>query len=117
MLITILKSKLHHARVTESELEYQGSLTIDPDLMDEVRLHSYEKILVANMANGERLETYAIPGERGSKTICLNGATAHKGSVGDRLIIFAFAQIEEEDAASHKPQVIVLDENNDIITL
>ena len=115
MLITLLKSKLHHARVTESELEYQGSLTIDPVLMDGVRMRAYEKILVANMANGERFETYAIPGERGSKTICLNGATAHKGAVGDRLIIFAFAQIDEAEAASHKPLVLVLDESNDVI--
>jgi len=115
MLITLLKSKLHHARVTQSELEYAGSLTIDPDLMDEVRMRPYEKILIANMANGERFETYAIAGERGSKVICLNGATAHKGSVGDRLIIFSFAQVEEAEAASHKPMVIVLDEKNNII--
>ncbi len=112
MLITLLKSKLHHARVTESELEYNGSLTIDRDLMDGVRLHPYEKILVANMANGERFETYAIPGPRGSGVICLNGATAHKGTVGDRLIVFAFAQLSEDEVASHKPRVIVLDQNN-----
>ena len=117
MLITMLKSKLHHARVTESELEYQGSLTIDRQLMDDVRMHPYEKILVANMANGERFETYAIPAERGSKVICLNGATAHRGAVGDRLIIFSFAQIEESAVAAHKPRVLVLDENNDVITL
>jgi aspartate 1-decarboxylase len=117
MLITMLKSKLHHARVTEAELEYQGSLTIDQDLMDDVRLRPYEKILVANMANGERFETYAIPAERGSKVICLNGATAHKGSVGDRLIIFAFAQIEEKEVAAHKPLVVVLDENNNKIEM
>jgi aspartate 1-decarboxylase len=115
MLLTMLKSKLHHARVTQSELEYAGSLTIDPDLMDAIRMHPYEKILIANMANGERFETYAISGERGSKVICLNGATAHKGSVGDRLIIFSFAQVEEEEVASHKPLVLVLDENNDVI--
>jgi len=116
MLITMLKSKLHHARVTESELEYAGSLTIDRQLMDGVRLRPYEKILVANMANGERFETYAIPAERGSRTICLNGATAHKGSVGDRLIIFAFAQLDDAEAASHRPLVLVLDENNDVIS-
>ncbi len=115
MLVTMLKSKLHHARVTQSELEYQGSLTIDQQLMDDIRMHPYEKILVANMANGERFETYAIPAERGSKVICLNGATAHLGSVGDRLIIFSFAQIEDADVAAHKPRVLVLDENNDVI--
>jgi len=112
MLITMLKSKLHHARVTESELEYNGSLTIDRDLMDGVRLRPYEKILVANMANGERFETYAIPAPRGSRTICLNGATAHKGAVGDRLIIFAFAQLSEDEVASHKPRVTILDAEN-----
>ncbi len=112
MLITMLKSKLHHARVTESELEYNGSLTIDRDLMDCVRLRPYEKILVANMANGERFETYAIPAPRGSGTICLNGATAHKGTVGDRLIIFAFAQLSEDEVAAHKPLVTVLDAEN-----
>ena len=115
MLVTMLKSKLHHARVTESELEYQGSLTIDRQLMDDIRMYPYEKILVANMANGERFETYAIPAERGSKVICLNGATAHRGGVGDRLIIFAFGQIEESEVAAHKARVLVLDENNDVI--
>lgn len=112
MLITMLKSKLHHARVTECELEYNGSLTIDRDLMDGVHLRPYEKILIANMANGERFETYAIPGPRGSGMICLNGATAHKGAVGDRLIIFAFAQLSEDEVASHKPRVTVLDAFN-----
>jgi len=112
MLITMLKSKLHHARVTESELEYNGSLTIDRDLMDSVRLRPYEKILVANMANGERFETYAIPAPRGSRTICLNGATAHKGAVGDRLIIFAFAQLSDAEVATHHPLVTILDADN-----
>jgi len=112
MLITMLKSKLHHAHVTQSELEYNGSLTIDQNLMDSVRLRPYEKILVANMANGERFETYAIPGERGSGIICLNGATAHKGAVGDRLIVLAFAQLSEEEVAAHKPLITVLDSKN-----
>lgn len=112
MLISLLKSKLHHARVTECELEYNGSLTVDIELMEKVNLYPYEKILVANMANGERFETYAIPGKRGSGIICLNGATAHKGAVGDRLIIFAFAQMCEEEIKNHSPQVLVLDENN-----
>jgi aspartate 1-decarboxylase len=115
MQITMLKSKLHHARVTESELEYAGSLGIDLDFMDEVHLRPYEKILIANMANGERFETYAIPAERGSRTICLNGATAHKGDVGDRLIVFAFAIVDEAEAAALKPRVLVFGENNEII--
>lgn len=115
MQITMLKSKLHHARVTESELEYPGSLGIDRDFMDDVHLRPYEKILIANMKNGSRFETYAIPAERGSKTICLNGATAHLGDVGDRLIIFAFAIVNEEEAAALKPRVLVFGEGNEII--
>ena len=115
MQLTMLKSKLHHARVTESELEYPGSLGIDRNFMDEIHLRPYEKILIANMANGERFETYAIPAERGSKTICLNGATAHKGDVGDRLIIFAFAIVDEAEAAALKPRVLVFGEGNEII--
>jgi len=115
MLRSVLKSKLHRAVVTESELEYEGSMGIDRQLMDDVRIIPYERILVANLANGERFETYAIPAERGSGTICLNGATAHKGSVGDRVIIFTFCQLTEEELASHRPLVYVLDENNEPI--
>jgi aspartate 1-decarboxylase len=112
MLVTLLKSKLHHARVTPCELEYNGSLTIDRDLMDLVRIHPYEKILVANLANGERFETYAIEAPRGSRIICLNGATAHKGKPGDRLIVFAFAHFTREEVPAHKPLVAVLDADN-----
>ena len=112
MHITLLKAKLHHARVTESALEYQGSLTIAADLMEAVGILPYEKILVANMANGERFETYAIAAEAGSGTICLNGATAHKGCVGDRLIIFSFALMTPEEVATHAPAVLVLDAAN-----
>ncbi len=112
MLSTILKSKLHRAAVTERELEYEGSMGIDQQLMDDVKIVPYEKILVANLANGERFETYAIPAERGSGTICLNGATAHKGSVGDRIIIFTFCQLTEDEMLTHHPLVYVLDENN-----
>jgi aspartate 1-decarboxylase len=112
MLQTMLKSKLHLARVTESLLEYEGSLSIDQDLMDAVKLRPYEKILVANMANGERFETYAIPGQRGSGVIGLNGAATHYGKVGDRLIIFAFGLLAADEVAAHRPLVLVLDERN-----
>ncbi len=112
MLITLLKSKLHHARVTSCELEYNGSMTIDRDLMNMVKMHPYEKILVSNLANGERFETYVIEAPRGSKIVCLNGATAHKGKPGDRLIIFAFGQFAPEEVASHHPMVAVLDADN-----
>jgi aspartate 1-decarboxylase len=112
MYSIMLKSKLHCATVTAAELEYEGSLTIDQDLMDAVKMLPYEKILVANLANGERFETYAIPGQRGSGMICLNGATAHKGEVGDRVIIFSFALIEEAALSAHHPLVLLLNENN-----
>jgi len=112
MFSAMLKSKLHKATVTDAQLEYEGSLTMDSDLMGAVKILPFEKILVANMANGERFETYAIPGEAGSGVICLNGATAHKGSVGDRLTIFAFGIVEEEEKSSHQPLILVLGENN-----
>lgn len=112
MQVTMLKAKLHHARVTECALEYQGSMTIDPDLLDAVGILPYEKILCANLRNGERFETYVIEAERGSRTVCLNGATAHKGAVGDRLIVFTFGLMSEEEAAAYKPRLLVLDENN-----
>ncbi len=115
MYSTLLKAKLHMARVTQCELEYEGSLTIDPELMEEVKILPYEKILVANVENGERFETYAIPGERGERMICLNGATAHKGTVGDRIIVFTFTQLPTEEARQHKPLVIILDANNQIV--
>lgn len=114
MYSTLLKSKLHFARVTESVREYEGSLTIDPDFMEQVKLVAYEKILVANVENGNRFETYAIPGDRGSRTIGLNGATTHLGSVGDRLIIFSFCQIETGCVATHRPLVLIFDENNGV---
>lgn len=112
MQITMLKSKLHTARVTEVQMDYEGSLMIDSLLMNKVNILPYEKILIANLANGERFETYAIPGEPGSGIISLNGATAYKGKVGDKIIIFAFATISQEEAHAHKPLILVLDENN-----
>jgi len=111
----MLKAKLHRAAVTSCELDYEGSITIDPDLLEKAGILPYEKVLVANLANGERFETYAISGEAGSREICLNGATAHKGSAGDRVIIFTFCAVSEEDAASHHPSVVVLDENNNVV--
>lgn len=108
----MLKSKIYKARVTAVELEYEGSLTIDMEIMEKVKISPYEKILVANMANGERFETYAIPAPSGSKTICLNGATAHKGSIGDRLIVFAFCLIQSGKVKAHRPLMVTLDEDN-----
>ncbi|MBQ7666402.1 MAG: aspartate 1-decarboxylase [Kiritimatiellae bacterium] len=109
MLSFFLKSKLHHLRVTEAQLEYQGSMTLDPDFLDAAGISQYEKILVANLENGERFETYAIAGARGSKVCCLNGATAHKGAPGDRVIVFTFCALTEDEAAVHKPRIVVFD--------
>ena len=112
MQVTLLKSKLLRAEVTDRALHYEGSLAIDSELMKQVGLIPYEKILVANIANGERLETYAIEAPKGSHTISLNGAAAHKGQIGDLLVIMSFAQLDEAEARSWKPKVIVLSDGN-----
>ena len=112
MTITLLKAKLHRISVTEAKLDYTGSLTIDEDLMDAVGILNYEKLLVANVDNGERFETYAIRGPRGSGVCCLNGAAAHKGKVGDKLIVMTWAQLSEDEARLFTPKIAVLDENN-----
>ena len=115
MQIHLLKSKIHRARVTAANVDYEGSLTIDRALMEKVGLHPYERILCGNMANGERFETYAIPAERGSGAIVLNGATAHLGKKGDRLTILNFAGVDAREMAQWKPRIIVLDEKNAIV--
>lgn len=112
MDVIMLKAKLHAARVTESVRDYEGSLMIDQDLMDAVGILPYEKILVSDVENGNRAETYAITGPRGSGVIGLNGAMSHLGSVGDRIIIFAFCSISAERAPQHRPRILVLDEKN-----
>ncbi|MFU8847654.1 MAG: aspartate 1-decarboxylase [Opitutales bacterium] len=112
MQLTLLKSKLLRAEVTDRALHYEGSLAIDSALMEQVGLRRYEKILVANIANGERFETYAIEAPKGSHTISLNGAAAHKGELGDLLVIMSFAQFDEQEAQSWKPKVLVLADGN-----
>ena len=115
MTVTLLKSKLHRIVVTEAKLDYTGSLTLDEDLMDAVGILNYEKLLVANVDNGERFETYAIRGPRGSGVCCLNGAAAHKGKVGDRLIVMTWAQMPEEEARAFTPRIGVMDANNHLV--
>lgn len=105
MELTLLKSKLHRIRVTEACLDYEGSLTLDPDDMEAVGIRQWEKILCADVENGNRFETYAIAGQRGSHVCCLNGAAAHQGQVGDRLIVMAFAQMSESEAEGFVPRV------------
>ena len=105
MQLTLLKSKLHRIRVTEACLDYEGSLTLDPDDMEAVGIVPYEKILCADVENGNRFETYAIAGARGSHVCCLNGAAAHQGRVGDRLIVMAFCRFAAEEARDWQPRV------------
>lgn len=112
MQSTLLKSKLLRAEITDRALHYEGSLAIDASLMEQVGLRRYEKILVANIANGERFETYAIEAPKGSHTISLNGAAAHKGEIGDLLVIMSFGQFQEEEADVWKPKVLVLADGN-----
>ena len=109
MLIEILKSKIHCARVTEANLNYMGSITIDEDLMDAANLIAGEKVSIVNNNNGERFETYIIKGERGSGCICLNGAAARKVQVGDIVIIMSYAMMDFEEAKSFKPSVVFPD--------
>lgn len=115
MKLMMLKSKLHHACVTHADVHYEGSLGIDTELLEAVALYPFEKILVGNVNNGERFETYVIPEPFGSRRIILNGATARLGVVGDRLIIMSFCQVREVDVREgrHRPRVLRLDDNND----
>jgi aspartate 1-decarboxylase len=115
MTISLLKSKIHRATVTGASLDYEGSLSIAADLAERVGLRRYERILVGNMANGERFETYVILAEAGSGKIELNGATARLGKVGDRLTIMSYAQCDAIEASTHVPAVIVLDEKNRVV--
>lgn len=112
MHLTMLKSKILRAEVTHAELHYEGSLAIDSELMEAVDLLPYEKILVANIANGERLETYAIPAPAGSKAFSLNGAAAHKGKPGDLLVIMSFTQVSAQEARQWQPHILVLGDHN-----
>ncbi len=111
---TMMKSKIHRATVTEANLNYVGSITIDENIMEEANILANEKVQVVNNNNGARLETYVITGERGSGTICLNGAAARLVQPGDKVIIITYAMMEETQAQSHEPTVIVLDEHNHI---
>jgi len=114
MQIILLKSKIHRATVTQADLNYVGSITIDSDLLRESGIQEYEKVEIADITNGNRLETYAIAGEAGSGIICLNGAAAKLVSPGDKIIIMAYANMTPEEAKSHKPTVIFVDDNNAI---
>ena len=112
MTRTLLKSKIHRATITESNLHYEGSMTIDQDLMEAADIIPYEQIQVYNIANGERFATYALEGPRGSGVICLNGAAARKGAVGDLIIITTYATYEGAELELHQPKVVMVDRHN-----
>jgi len=112
MLLQIFKSKIHRVRVTQADLNYVGSITIDEDLMDAANLFEGERVQIVNNNNGERFETYTIKGERGSGVICLNGAAARKVCVGDIVIIMSYAFMSPEEARTYKPSTVFPDENN-----
>ena len=111
---TFLKSKIHRAAVTQAELNYEGSITIDVNLIEAAEMNELELVSVVNINNGERFETYIIPGERGSGVVCLNGAAARKVVVGDRIIIMTYCQLNNDEIANHKPCIVIVDENNKI---
>lgn len=109
-----MHAKIHRATVTDANLYYEGSLTVDADLLDAAGLVEHEKVQVVNINNGHRLDTYVIKGERGSGVICLNGAAARLGHYGDKIIIIAYGQIPYEEAKNHKPKIVLVDDNNKI---
>lgn len=114
MRLELLKSKIHRAHITGKNLHYEGSLTLDPELMEAAGLVAYEKVQVVNVNNGSRLETYVIPGQRGSGEVALNGAAARWGEVGDLVIILAYAQVEEHELSQFQPKIVLVDEQNHV---
>ncbi|SFA98806.1 MULTISPECIES: aspartate 1-decarboxylase [unclassified Bacillus (in: firmicutes)] len=117
MFRTMMNGKIHRARVTEANLNYVGSITIDEDILDAVGMIANEKVQIVNNNNGARLETYIIPGKRGSGIICLNGAAARLVQEGDVVIIISYVMVPEEKVMSHQPKVAIMDENNRIVEM
>lgn len=115
MLRQLLKSKIHRATVTDANINYEGSVTIDVDLMDAADILMNEKVLIANLNNGSRVESYAIPGKRGAGDICLNGGAAKHGQKGDCLIIMSFCVLDPEEVKTHSPKIVRVDKNNKIV--
>jgi len=115
MFIEVLKSKIHRVKISEAELHYVGSITIDEDLMIASNIIENEKVQIVNINNGERLETYVIKGVKGSGQVCLNGPAARKAQVGDVIIIISYASMDIEEAKKHKPTIIFPDHNNKIV--
>ncbi|MGV3599038.1 MAG: aspartate 1-decarboxylase [Bacteroidota bacterium] len=115
MIIEVLKSKIHRAKITQTELHYVGSITLDEDLMDAANLIENEKVQIVNINNGERFETYVIKGERGTGMVCLNGPAARKAQKGDLVIVISYCQMDFEKAKTHKPNLAYPDDNNRVI--
>jgi aspartate 1-decarboxylase len=115
MLVNMLKGKIHRATVVQAELDYVGSITIDEALLEASGIHEYELVQIADVNNGNRFETYTIAGERGSGLICLNGAAARQVQVNDKIIIMAYAMMDEEEVKQHKPNVVFVDDDNKIV--
>ncbi len=109
---TFCRAKIHRVSITQADLNYVGSLTLDPDLLEAADLLPYEQVHVVNLNNGSRLETYVIPGARGSGTVCLNGAAARLGAAGDKVIIIAYAHLDERELAGFAPRLVFVDERN-----
>jgi aspartate 1-decarboxylase len=117
MFRLMLRSKIHRATVTDANLEYEGSLTVDPILLEAADMLPYEQVRVSNLNNGERFETYLIPGKRGSGDMCLNGPTARKGAKGDKIIVFCYEYYNEQELKAFKPNIVSVDERNNIVSV
>ena len=115
MMKSMLNSKLHRVRVTEANLEYMGSITIDKDILDYSGIYTNERVQVVNLNNGERFDTYVIPGKRGSGTICLNGAAARLAEPGDEVIIMSYVLLDEDEIKNWEPKIVFFDKDNNII--
>jgi aspartate 1-decarboxylase len=117
MFRLMLRSKIHRATVTDANLEYEGSLTVDPILLEAADMLPYEQVRVSNLNNGERFETYLIPGKRGAGDMCLNGPTARKGAKGDKIIVFCYEYYNEQELKTFKPNIVSVDERNSILSV
>jgi len=117
LLREMLRSKIHRATVTDANLSYEGSITIDEELIETAGILPYEQVMISNLNNGERFETYVIPGQRGSGQVCLNGPTARKAVAGDKIVIFCYEYYNEEELKTYKPKIIIVDEKNRIVKI
>jgi len=116
MLLEFLHSKIHRATITDSNLNYVGSITIDEEFLEKANIREWEKVEILDINNGERFSTYALKGEKGSKCFCVNGAAARKVQQGDKIIIVTYAQMTEEEIKTHRPTIVQVGENNEILS-